>query len=98
MTERMKPKQYSSLAIDTVELAKANLTTEQQIGICKFQIWKYSMRSKGQDIEDSGKIEFYNNWLKELYVESVEPSEFGLMVEEQVNQEAYNAASTIRIR
>ena len=58
--------QYQHLKIDTVAWSKANHTKEQQKAICQFMINKYTMREKGQDIDDLIKADFYNGWLKEL--------------------------------
>jgi len=60
----VKPKQYD-IGIDTVERAKANLTTQEIIAVCKFQIDKYCWRKKGQDLEDVDKIIFYADLMKE---------------------------------
>jgi hypothetical protein len=56
-----KPKQYE-IGIDTFERAEANLSKEQIIAICKFNIDKYNWRQKGQDKEDFQKIIDYANW------------------------------------
>lgn len=58
--------QYKHLKIDTVAWSKANHTKEQQKAICQFMINKYTMRDKGQDKDDLTKVDFYNNWMKEL--------------------------------
>ena len=58
--------QYRHLNIDTVAWSKANHSAEQQKAICQFMINKYSMREKGQDVDDCSKIDFYNNWLKDI--------------------------------
>jgi hypothetical protein len=56
-----KPKQYQ-IGIDTFERAEANLTKEQILAICKFNIDKYNWRQKEQDKEDFKKIIDYANW------------------------------------
>ena len=56
-----KPKQYE-IGIDTFERAEANLTKEQILAICKFNIDKYCWRQKQQDKEDFKKIIDYANW------------------------------------
>jgi hypothetical protein len=56
-----KPKQYQ-IGIDTFERAEANLTKEEILAICKFNIDKYNWRQKGQDKEDFKKIIDYANW------------------------------------
>ena len=53
-----KPKQYQN-GIDTFERAKANMTKEEIIAVCKFNIDKYTWRDKGQDLEDAKKIKDY---------------------------------------
>lgn len=61
-----KPKQYQ-IGIDTFERAEANLTKEEIIAICKFNIDKYCWRQKDQDKEDFQKIIKYAEWaLKNL--------------------------------
>jgi hypothetical protein len=56
-----KPKQYE-IGIDTFERAEANLSKEQILAICKFNIDKYNWRQKQQDKEDFKKIIDYANW------------------------------------
>jgi len=61
-----KPKQYQ-IGIDTFARAESNLTKEEILAICKFNIDKYTWRQKGQDKEDFQKIIDYANWaLKNL--------------------------------
>lgn len=61
-----KPKQYQ-IGIDTFERAEKNLTKDEIIVICKFNIDKYNWRKKEQDKEDFKKIIDYANWaLKQL--------------------------------
>ena len=61
-----KPKQYE-IGIDTFERAEANLSKEEILAICKFNIDKYNWRQKDQDKEDFQKIIDYANWaLKNL--------------------------------
>lgn len=59
--EVSKPKQYQ-IGIDTIERSKANLTPENILSICQFQIDKYTWRKKNQDIEDFEKVIYYANW------------------------------------
>jgi hypothetical protein len=62
----MKPKQYK-IGIDTFERAEANLSKEEILAICKFNIDKYNWRKKDQDKEDFQKIIDYALWgLKNL--------------------------------
>jgi len=56
-----KPKQYQ-IGIDTFERAEANLSKDEILAICKFNIDKYTWRQKGQDKEDFKKIIDYANW------------------------------------
>lgn len=56
-----KPKQYE-IGIDTFERAEANLSKEEILAICKFNIDKYNWRQKQQDKEDFKKIIDYANW------------------------------------
>lgn len=61
-----KPKQYQ-IGIDTFERAEANLSKEEILAICKFNIDKYCWRQKDQDKEDFQKIIKYAEWaLKNL--------------------------------
>ena len=61
-----KPKQYQ-IGIDTFTRAEANLTKDEILAICKFNIDKYCWRKKDQDKEDFKKIIDYANWaLKNL--------------------------------
>lgn len=56
-----KPEQYQ-IGIDTFERAEANLSKEEILAICKFNIDKYNWRQKDQDKEDFQKIIDYANW------------------------------------
>jgi hypothetical protein len=56
-----KPKQYE-IGIDTFERSEANLSKDQILAICKFNIDKYNWRKKDQDKEDFKKIIDYANW------------------------------------
>lgn len=61
-----KPPQYKK-GIDTFQRAESNLTKEEIIAICKFNIDKYTWRDKNQDKEDFIKIIDYANFaLKQL--------------------------------
>lgn len=61
-----KPEQYQ-IGIDTFERAEANLSKEEILAICKFNIDKYNWRQKDQDKEDFQKIIKYAEWaLKNL--------------------------------
>ena len=61
-----KPEQYQ-IGIDTFERAEANLSKEEILAICKFNIDKYCWRQKQQDKEDFQKIIKYAEWaLKNL--------------------------------
>jgi len=59
--QKTKPKQYQ-IGIDTFERAEANLSKEEILAICKFNIDKYNWRQKDQDKEDFKKIIDYANW------------------------------------
>lgn len=62
----IQPKQYQ-IGIDTIQRAEANLTKDEILVICKFNIDKYCWRKKDQDKEDFKKIIDYANWaLKNL--------------------------------
>lgn len=62
----MRPIQYQ-IGIDTFERAEANLSKEEIIAVCKFNIDKYCWRKKNQDIEDFKKIIDYANFaIKQL--------------------------------
>jgi len=50
-----KPDQYK-IGIDTFARAESNLTKEEILAICKFNIEKYTWRQKDQDKEDFKKI------------------------------------------
>lgn len=56
-----KPKQYQ-IGIDTFERSESNLTKQEIIAICKFNIDKYCWRKKDQDKDDFKKIIDYANW------------------------------------
>lgn len=56
-----KPEQYQ-IGIDTFERAEANLSKEEILAICKFNIDKYCWRQKDQDKEDFQKIIKYAEW------------------------------------
>lgn len=66
VSEESQPKQYQ-IGIDTFTRAEANLTKDEILAICKFNIDKYCWRKKDQDKEDFKKIIDYANWaLKNL--------------------------------
>lgn len=56
--EKEKPTQYK-IGIDTFERAKANLTKEELLACCRFNIDKYTWRKKDQDKSDFEKIIAY---------------------------------------
>jgi hypothetical protein len=56
--EYNKPTQYK-IGIDTFERAKANLTKEELLACCRFNIDKYTWRKKDQDKSDFEKIIAY---------------------------------------
>lgn len=56
-----QPIQYQ-IGIDTFQRSESNLTKEEIIAICKFNIDKYCWRKKDQDKEDFKKIIDYANW------------------------------------
>lgn len=56
--ESEKPTQYK-IGIDTFERAKANLTKEELLACCRFNIDKYTWRKKDQDKSDFEKIIAY---------------------------------------
>jgi hypothetical protein len=56
-----QPKQYQ-IGIDTFQRSESNLTKQEIIAICKFNIDKYCWRKKDQDKEDFKKIIDYANW------------------------------------
>ena len=61
-----KPKQYN-IGIDTFTRCESNMTKEEILTCCKFNIDKYNWRNKGQDLEDLEKIISYANWgIKQL--------------------------------
>ena len=53
-----KPIQYR-LGIDTFDRAKANMTKQEILACCKFNIDKYTWRTKNQDRSDFEKIIAY---------------------------------------
>lgn len=59
--EYNKPTQYK-IGIDTFERAKANLTKEELLACCRFNIDKYTWRKKDQDKSDFEKIIAYANY------------------------------------
>ncbi len=59
--EQQKPTQYK-IGIDTFERAKANLTKEELLACCRFNIDKYTWRKKDQDKSDFEKIIAYANY------------------------------------
>lgn len=61
-----KPEQYNSLGLDAFDIMKANFTKEQQIAVCKFNIVKYAIRNKNQDLSDAKKIIDYAELLTEI--------------------------------
>lgn len=61
----MKPKQYQ-IGIDTFERARANMTPNEIIACCKFNIDKYNWRKKDQQLSDFMKIIDYANFAIEI--------------------------------
>ena len=61
-----KPSQYN-IGIDTFERCEANMTKEETLACCKFNIDKYNWRKKGQDKEDFEKIINYAKWALEQF-------------------------------
>lgn len=59
--DNTKPKQYQ-IGIDTFERSESNLSKQEIIAICKFNIDKYCWRKKDQDKDDFKKIIDYANW------------------------------------
>lgn len=65
--QKFKKQIQYKIGIDTFERAEANLTKEEILAICKFNIDKYCWRKKGQDKEDFKKIIDYANFaIKQL--------------------------------
>lgn len=62
--EEQKPNQYN-IGIDTFERAKANLTKEELLASCRFNIDKYTWRKKEQDKSDFEKIIAYAKYALE---------------------------------
>lgn len=64
--EKAKPSQYQ-IGIDTFARCEANMTKEEILACCKFNIDKYNWRQKNQDKQDLEKIIHYAQWaLKQL--------------------------------
>ena len=63
-----RPFQYD-LGIDTFQRAESNLTKDEILAVCKFNIDKYCWRVKNQDLEDFKKIIDYANFaIKQLEI------------------------------
>jgi len=56
-----KPEQYQ-IGIDTFERSEANMTKEEILACCRFNIDKYNWRKKDQDLIDFKKIIDYANF------------------------------------
>ena len=56
-----KPEQYQ-IGIDTFERSEANMTKEEILACCRFNIDKYNWRKKDQDLSDFKKIIDYANF------------------------------------
>lgn len=56
-----KPSQYQ-IGIDTFERSEANMTKEEILACCRFNIDKYNWRKKDQDLSDFKKIIDYANF------------------------------------
>lgn len=61
-----RPKQYN-IGIDTFKRCESNMTREEILVCCKFNIDKYNWRTKGQDKEDLEKIINYAKWALEQF-------------------------------
>lgn len=61
---KSKPSQYK-LGIDTFKRCESNMSKEEILACCKFNIDKYNWRKKGQDKEDFEKIINYAKWALE---------------------------------
>lgn len=60
-TFKDKPSQYK-IGIDTFERSEANMTKEEILACCRFNIDKYNWRKKDQDLSDFKKIIDYANF------------------------------------
>ena len=56
--QNSKPAQYQ-IGIDTFARAEANMTKDEILACCRFNIDKYTWRKKDQDLEDFKKIIAY---------------------------------------
>ena len=56
-----KPVQYQ-IGIDTFDRARANMTPEEILACCRFNIDKYCWRKKDQTLSDFEKIIAYANF------------------------------------
>lgn len=56
-----KPEQYQ-IGIDTFQRSEANMTKEEILACCRFNIDKYNWRKKDQDLSDFKKIIDYANF------------------------------------
>lgn len=61
-----RPKQYN-IGIDTFKRCESNMTREEILVCCKFNIDKYNWRTKCQDKEDLEKIINYAKWALEQF-------------------------------
>ncbi len=63
----MKDKHYKTLGTDVFKLLKDNASAEEAIGFLKYNIIKYAMREKGNNLEDTRKIRVYQEELDWWY-------------------------------
>lgn len=57
---------YKKLAIEPIEIMKANFTKEEYIGYCKGNILKYLLRNKDNPIKEIDKLITYAGFLKDV--------------------------------
>jgi len=57
---------YAKDGKQTIQILEDRFTVYQMMAICEFNIYKYSMREKGQTVSDNNKATKYNDYLKEL--------------------------------
>ncbi len=59
-------KHYKKMKLDVFAIIKENQDFDAGLGFVKYNILKYAMRSKGQDLDDFEKIKVYADFGKEL--------------------------------
>lgn len=87
MTDKINPEHYKIGGIETIDYIKAKLTPEEYLGYLKGTQIKYRARigyKEGEDaLSDMGKMNWYEDKEKKVYIEQQEIIKTKVMLEMQ---------------